>query len=42
MPPIILPYRNILPKIDPRTFVAPGAVIIGDVEIGPDSSIWFG
>src|ERR1700727_2780979 len=40
--PIILPYRGKLPKIDPHAFVAPGAVIIGDVEIGPDSSIWFG
>ncbi|HUY67710.1 MAG TPA: gamma carbonic anhydrase family protein [Alphaproteobacteria bacterium] len=40
--PLILPYRGITPKIDPRAFVAPGAVIIGDVEIGPDSSVWFG
>ena len=40
--PLILPYRTILPKIDPRAYVAPGAVIIGDVEIGADSSIWFG
>jgi len=40
--PIILPYRGIMPKIDPRAFIAPGAVIIGDVEIGQDSSIWFG
>jgi carbonic anhydrase/acetyltransferase-like protein (isoleucine patch superfamily) len=41
-PPIILTYRGITPKIDPRAFIAPGAVIIGDVQIGPDSSIWFG
>jgi carbonic anhydrase/acetyltransferase-like protein (isoleucine patch superfamily) len=40
--PIILPYRGILPKIDPKAYVAPGAVVIGDVEIGADSSIWFG
>src|SRR3984957_6717979 len=40
--PLILPYRNILPKIHPAAFIAPGAVIIGDVEIGADSSIWFG
>ena len=31
-----------MPKIDPRAFIAAGAVIIGDVEIGPDSSVWFG
>jgi carbonic anhydrase/acetyltransferase-like protein (isoleucine patch superfamily) len=40
--PIILPYRGILPKIHPDAFVAPGAVVIGDVEIGALSSIWFG
>jgi gamma-carbonic anhydrase len=40
--PLILPYRGVLPKIDPTAFIAPGAVIIGDVEIGAESSIWFG
>lgn len=40
--PIILPYRGIWPKIDPTAFVAAGAVVIGDVEIGAGSSIWFG
>ena len=40
--PVILPYRGVMPKIDPSAFIAPGAVIIGDVEIGPQSSIWFG
>lgn len=29
-------------KIDPSAFVAPGAFIIGDVTIGPESSVWFG
>ncbi len=40
--PLILPYRGKMPKIDPKAFIAPGAVVIGDVEIGPDSSVWFG
>jgi gamma-carbonic anhydrase len=40
--PTILPYRGIWPKIDPRAFVAPGAVVIGDVEIAAEASIWFG
>lgn len=40
--PTILPYRGILPRIDPTAFIAPGAVIIGDVEIGPETSVWFG
>ncbi|HEU0118731.1 MAG TPA: gamma carbonic anhydrase family protein [Alphaproteobacteria bacterium] len=42
MKPMIIPYRGKVPKIDPNAFVAPGAVIIGDVEIGAESSIWFG
>lgn len=40
--PIILSYRGMTPKIDPTAFIAPGAVVIGDVEIGAESSIWFG
>src|SRR5579863_3252898 len=39
---IILPYKNTLPRIDESAFIAQNAVITGDVEIGPDSSIWFG
>lgn len=39
---MILPYRGMLPRIDPTAFIAPGAVIVGDVEIGPASSVWFG
>lgn len=38
----ILPYRGITPRIDPTAFIAPTAVIIGNVEIGAESSIWFG
>jgi carbonic anhydrase/acetyltransferase-like protein (isoleucine patch superfamily) len=30
------------PSIDPSAFVHPDAVIIGDVTIGPESSIWPG
>ncbi|AIL65550.1 Gamma carbonic anhydrase-like protein [Rickettsiales bacterium Ac37b] len=39
--PIILPYLGIYPKIAPDAFIAPGACIIGDVEIGSGSGIWF-
>jgi carbonic anhydrase/acetyltransferase-like protein (isoleucine patch superfamily) len=39
--PLILPYRNILPRIHPSAFVAPNAVVIGDVEIGAHANIWF-
>jgi carbonic anhydrase/acetyltransferase-like protein (isoleucine patch superfamily) len=29
------------PRVDPTAFVAPGAQLIGDVEIGADASIWY-
>ena len=40
--PIVRPYKGISPRIHPSVFIAPGALIIGDVEIGQESSIWFG
>jgi carbonic anhydrase/acetyltransferase-like protein (isoleucine patch superfamily) len=40
--PIILPFKGIMPKIHPDAWIAPGAVIIGDVEIGCETNIWFG
>jgi carbonic anhydrase/acetyltransferase-like protein (isoleucine patch superfamily) len=39
--PTLIPFRGASPRIDPTAFVAPGAVLIGDVEIGPDASIWY-
>ncbi len=39
---IILPYRGVMPTIDPTAFIADNAVIIGDVHIGAESNIWFG
>lgn len=38
---MIYTYKNATPKIPKSVFVAPKAIIIGDVEIGEDSSIWF-
>jgi carbonic anhydrase/acetyltransferase-like protein (isoleucine patch superfamily) len=38
---LILPYKGVTPRIHPSAFIAEGAVIIGDVEIGADSAIWF-
>lgn len=37
----IFSYRNIFPQIDPSSFIAPTASIIGQVEIGKYSNIWF-
>jgi carbonic anhydrase/acetyltransferase-like protein (isoleucine patch superfamily) len=38
----ILPYHGQTPRIHPSAFIAPTAVLIGDVEIGAESSVWFG
>lgn len=35
------PFQGKVPNIDPTAFVAPGAQIIGDVEVGAGSSIWY-
>ncbi len=48
MRPFILPYQGefsstkVLPHIHPSAYIAPGAALIGDVQIGADSGIWFG
>jgi carbonic anhydrase/acetyltransferase-like protein (isoleucine patch superfamily) len=39
---MIKAFNKIEPKIDPSAFIADDAVIIGDVEIGEDCSIWYG
>jgi carbonic anhydrase/acetyltransferase-like protein (isoleucine patch superfamily) len=33
-------HRSIFPRIDPSAFVDSSAQVIGDVEVGPESSIW--
>jgi carbonic anhydrase/acetyltransferase-like protein (isoleucine patch superfamily) len=38
----LLPYRGVLPRVAEHVFIAPGTTVIGDVEIGSQSSIWFG
>ena len=37
---MIKSYKGLLPKIDSSVYVEESAVIIGDVEIGRESSIW--
>lgn len=37
----VLEFAGIAPTIADDAFVAPGVVIVGDVEIGPGSSVWF-
>jgi len=40
--PIILDYQGISPTLNDGVWIAPGATVIGDVELGEDSSVWFG
>jgi carbonic anhydrase/acetyltransferase-like protein (isoleucine patch superfamily) len=35
-------YLDATPVIHPTAFIAPGAVIVGDVEIGEEASVWYG
>jgi len=33
-------YKNIMPKLDDSVYIDEAAAVIGDVEIGKDSSVW--
>lgn len=37
----ILPYKGIFPTIEDNVFIAPGAMIIGNVTIREGASIWY-
>jgi carbonic anhydrase/acetyltransferase-like protein (isoleucine patch superfamily) len=39
---MIKSFKNFSPRIGKRVFIAENATVIGNVEIGDDSSIWFG
>jgi carbonic anhydrase/acetyltransferase-like protein (isoleucine patch superfamily) len=38
----VIPFRGHTPRIHPTAFIAPTAVLIGDVTVGEHASIWFG
>ncbi len=38
---MIQPYRGVAPTIHPSVFIADSADVIGDVELGEESSVWF-
>ena len=38
----VLPFDGIRPRLAPSVWVAPGATVIGDVELGADASVWYG
>lgn len=35
-------FKGVTPKLGRDVYVAPNATVIGDVEIGDESSLWFG
>ncbi len=39
---LLVPYLNTYPKIDEKAVIFKATTIIGDVTIGPESTIWFG
>ena len=39
---LIIPFDGKTPRVHATAFLAPTAVLIGDVEIGAESSVWFG
>lgn len=39
---LLLPFRNVRPRIAPQAWVAPNATIIGDTELAPGANVWFG
>ncbi|MEO6027433.1 MAG: gamma carbonic anhydrase family protein, partial [Candidatus Binatia bacterium] len=38
---MITSFRGVHPSIEPTAYLTASAVVIGDVVIGPESSLWF-
>lgn len=38
---MLVPYKGNKPELHPTVFVAPGAKVIGEVQVGEESTIWF-
>jgi carbonic anhydrase/acetyltransferase-like protein (isoleucine patch superfamily) len=38
---LVIPFNGIFPRIAAGVYLAPGSIVIGDVEIGEESSVWF-
>ena len=37
----ILPYKGVVPTIEENVFIAPGAMVIGDVTLREGASVWY-
>lgn len=38
---MIRPFKGMQPHIDPSAFIAETCVVIGEVSVGPESSLWY-
>ena len=39
--PLLITHQGQAPRVAASAWIAPGAALIGDVVVGPDSSIWY-
>ncbi|MEE9274110.1 MAG: gamma carbonic anhydrase family protein [bacterium] len=39
---MLIPFEGKIPKVHPTAWIAPTAVLIGDTEVGEESSVWYG
>lgn len=39
---LLLPFNGVSPRVSPDAFLAPNAVLVGNVTVGPEASVWFG
>jgi len=42
MTAIVRPYRGIQPRLGNGVYLAPTAALVGDIELGDESSVWYG
>ena len=35
-------FMDLMPRVDPSAWLAPGAMVVGDVDVGPQASVWYG
>jgi carbonic anhydrase/acetyltransferase-like protein (isoleucine patch superfamily) len=38
---VLVPYKDQMPRVSPEAFLADGAMLIGDVRVGSNASIWY-
>ena len=41
-PPAVLRLADLVPSLGPGAWVAPGAIVVGDVRLGARTNVWYG